>query len=142
MEKTSTAKYILKISGGIVRLFLNILFYIIVAMLIVRAGTYTFNFAYQVFGSVAVSEEPGTEVEFQILKGESTMEIAGKLYVSRLIKDKYSFYVKTKLKEYDIMPGTFILNTSMDYDSILEVITDINNSIAEEQTVEDAIKTP
>lgn len=136
MEKTSTAKLILKITGAILRLFLNILFYVIVVLVIIKAGTYTYNFAYQLFGSVAVEAEPGRDIEFQIMKGESTMVIANKLEVSNLVVDKYSFYVKTKLKEYDIMPGTFILNTSMDYDDILKVITDINNSIATEETVE------
>lgn len=136
MEKTSTAKLILKITGAILRLFLNILFYVIVVLVIIKAGTYTYNFAYQLFGSVAVEAEPGRDIEFQILKGESTMVVANKLEISNLVVDKYSFYVKTKLKEYDIMPGTFILNTSMDYDDILKVITDINNSIAKEETVE------
>lgn len=142
MEKTTTAKLILKIAGAIVRLFLNILFYVIVAMLIVKAGTYTYQFAYQVFGSVPMEAEPGREVEFQVLKGESTMDIANKLEVSKLIVNKYSFYLKTKFKEYNIMPGTFILNTSMDYDEILEIITDINNSIAEEEVVGEKGITP
>ena len=38
------------------------------------------------------------------------------------------------------MPGTFVLNTSMDYDEILDVITNISNSIAEEKSIEDTEK--
>lgn len=139
MEKATSTNLILKISGGIVRLFLNILFYVIVAMLIIRVGTFAYEFTYEVFGSVTVDAEPGREKDFQILKGESTMEIANKLETSKLIVNKYSFYLKTKLKNYDIMPGTFVLNSSMDYDEILEIITDLSNSIAEEKTV-DALK--
>ena len=133
---------ILKITGAIVRLFLNILFYVIIVMLIVRVGTFSYQFAYQVFGSVAVDAEPGREKDFQILKGESTMDVANKLEASKLVVNKYSFYLKTKLKEYNIMPGTFVLNSSMDYDEILEIITDINNSIAEEETVDAKKVTP
>ena len=133
---------ILKITGAIVRLFLNILFYVIIVMLIVRVGTFSYQFAYQVFGSVAVDAEPGREKDFQILKGESTMDVANKLEASKLIVNKYSFYLKTKLKEYNIMPGTFVLNSSMDYDEILEIIIDINNSIAEEETVDAKKVTP
>ncbi|MBE5961566.1 MAG: endolytic transglycosylase MltG [Lachnospiraceae bacterium] len=136
MEKSTTGNAVLKITGTILRWMLNILFYVVVVFVIVKAGTYAYNFSFEVFGSVAVEAEPGRDVEFQILKGESTMDIANKLEVSKLITDKYSFYTKTKLKEYDIMPGTFILNTSMDYDEILSVITDIKNSIAEEVAVE------
>ena len=40
-----------------------------------------------------------------------------------------SFLLKTKLKEYNIMPGTYILNTSMDYNDILDIITNPANSI-------------
>ena len=34
------------------------------------------------------------------------------------------------------MPGTFELNTSMTYDEVLDIITDISNSIAEEEALE------
>lgn len=139
---TTTTNLVFKITSSLVRTFLNILFYLIVAMLIFKAGTYTYNFAYQIFGSVAVEPEPGRDVEFQIKKGESTMDVANKLEVSKLVVNKYSFYLKTKFKEYNIMPGTFVLNTSMDYDDILEVITDISNSIAEEEAVESQTTTP
>ena len=139
---TTTANLVFKITSSLVRMFLNILFYLIVVMLIVKAGTYTYNFAYQVFGSVAVEAEPGRDVEFQVKKGESTMDIANKLEVSKLVVNKYSFYLKTKLKEFSIMPGTFVLNTSMDYDEILEIITDISNSIAEEEVVESQTANP
>ncbi len=137
MEKSTTGNVVLKITGTILRWMLNILFYVVVVFAIVKAGTFAYNFSFEVFGSVSVEAEPGRDVEFQILKGESTMDIANKLEVSKLIVDKYSFYTKTKLKEYNIMPGTFILNTSMDYDEILSVITDIKNSIAEEESVEE-----
>ncbi|WP_066717560.1 endolytic transglycosylase MltG [Clostridium sp. Marseille-P299] len=141
-SNTTTAKLVYKITSSLVRMFLNILFYLIVIMLIVKVGTYTYNMAYQVFGSVAVEAQPGRDVEFQIKKGESTMDIANRLEVSKLAVNKYSFYLKTKLKEYNIMPGTFILNTSMDYDDVLEIITDATNSIAEEEAVDTETTTP
>lgn len=136
-QRESISKIILKVATAVVNIFLNVIFYTVLIMLIVRVSNYAFNFSYQVFGSMSKEAEPGHDVEVQILKGESTMNIANKLENSNVIIDKYSFYVKTKLKSYDIMPGTFVLNTSMDYDEILEVITDITNSIAKEQTVED-----
>lgn len=141
-SNTTTAKLVFKVTSSLVRMFLNILFYIIVVMLVIKAGTLTYGFAYQIFGSVSAEAEPGRDVEFQIKKGESTMDVANKLEVSKLIVNKYSFYLKTKLKESNIMPGTFVLNTSMDYDEVLETITDLNNSIAEEETVETDKATP
>lgn len=141
-QKSTATKIALKVAGGLLHLFLNILFYTIVVVVIIQASKYAFDFAYQVFGSVPKNPEPGYEVEIQILKGESTMSIANKLEVSNVIVNKYSFYLKTKLKKYDIMPGTFVLNTSMDYDEILAEITDISNSIAEEKALEDYETTP
>ena len=70
--------------------------------------------------------------------------------------DKYSFFIKVQLgnlasgskdensskKKYDIKGGTYILNTSMNYDEILDMITDAKNSIEGEVTVEEAESTP
>ncbi len=139
-QKSPATKIALKIAAGILHLLFNVLFYTIVIYVIIQGSKYAFTFAYQVFGSMPKDPEPGYEVEVQILKGESTMSIASKLEVSNVIQNKYSFYVKTKLKKYDIMPGTFVLNTSMDYDEILDVITNISNSIAEEKSIEDSQK--
>ena len=135
MEKATNTNVILKITSAILRVFLNIIFYVIVVWAIAKAGQYTFNFAYQMFGSVSAEAEPGRDVEFQISKGESTLDIANKLEVSNLIVNKYSFYLKTKLKKYSVYPGTYILNTSMDYDDILKVITDYKNSVVKEEAI-------
>lgn len=137
MESKTTSRLVLKMAGGVLGICLNIIFYVIIISFVIKASQLAYHFTYQVFGSVSVEADPGHDVEFQILKGESTMSIATKLENSSLIIDKYSFYVKTKLKQYNIMPGTYVLNTSMNYDEILDVITDISNSIAEEETLEE-----
>jgi len=50
----------------------------------------------------------------------------------QLIKNKRTFYFRTRLKEYNIIPGTYILNTSMDYETILEIITSSDGAISED----------
>lgn len=138
MKKSTSGKLALRLAGAITRFILNIIFYVLVVAAVYKGATFLYNFSYEVFGSVARTEEPGTNVPVQIYRGETTMNIATKLETSLVIVDKYSFYVKTKLKNYDIMPGTYILNTSMDYDEILEIISDSKNSIAEEESIESA----
>lgn len=138
MKKSTSGKLALRLMSAIIRFILNTLFYIAVVFLVVRGAQYLYHFSYQVFGSVAKTEAPGTDVTVQIYRGESTMNIAAKLETSLLIVDKNSFFVKTKLKKYDIMPGTYVLNTSMDYNDILAIITDASNSIAEEESIENA----
>ena len=75
---------------------------------------------------------PGRDVQIHIDEGESTMEIANKLYMNKVVVNKYTFYLKVRLFEKDIMQGTFLLNTSMTYDEVLSVITDLSNAIVEE----------
>ncbi|MBQ9119801.1 MAG: endolytic transglycosylase MltG [Lachnospiraceae bacterium] len=142
MKKSTSGKLALRFTGAIIRFIMNIIFYTLVVFVVVRGGTYVYHFSYQVFGSVAKAPEPGTDVTVQIFRGETTMNIASKLETSLLIVDKYSFYVKTQLKDYSIMPGTYVLNTSMDYNEILEVITNQANSIAAEESLEENSDVP
>ena len=122
-SKPTSAQLVLKITSFILRTLVNILFYTIVIILLTRASKITYDFCYQIFGQVTASEEPGRDIEIQISKGESTMNVASKLELNRIIVNKYSFYVKAKLKKHTLMPGTYTLNTSMTYDEIFEVIT-------------------
>ncbi len=139
MKKSSTSgKLVLRLTGAVTRFILNIIFYTLVVAAVYKGATFLYRFSYEVFGSVARTEAPGTDVPVQIYRGETTMNIATKLETSLVIVDKYSFYFRTKLRNEDIMPGTYILNTSMDYDEILEIITDAKNSIADEESIESA----
>lgn len=122
-SKPATSKLVLKITSFILRILLNIIFYVVVIMLITSISKRTYEFCYQVFGQVTASEEPGRDIEIQIKKGESTMNVASKLEFNKVIVNKFSFYLKAKLKKYNIMPGTFIVNTSMTYDEIFSIIT-------------------
>ncbi len=142
MATRSTAvKLTLKVTSFIVRMLLNIFFYILVIILIINVSKYAYTFTYQLYGPDTVDEAPGREIVFQIKKGESKMDIATKLELNHAIKNKYSFYLKTKLQEYVIIPGTYIINSSMTYDDILDVITDYSKSIVkdEEQTDDEKV---
>ena len=131
----------MRLASAFSRFIINILFYFAVVFVIVKGADYIYHFSYQVFGSVAKTEAPGKDVTVKIYRGETTMNIATKLETSQVIVDKYSFLVKTRLKEYNIMPGTYVLNTSMDYNEILDIITNSSNSIEKEEDIDDK-KTP
>ena len=149
MAKTKTSsgsnkavRVLLNFALGILTIGIAIIFYAVVVYGIKKAATYSYDFAYQLFGNTSVEAAPGRDVKVTILKGESSMNIASKLEDAKLVTSKYSFYLKLKLKDYEIMPGTFVLNTSMSYDDILKVITDYAQSIDAETTVEDVESTP
>jgi UPF0755 protein len=128
MKKSTAGNLVLRFTGSLIRLLIDIIFYVFVIMLLIKATRFAYNFTYQTFGSVSVEASPGTDVSFTIGEGDTTMSIATRLETSRLIVDRYSFYVKTKLKTYVIMPGTYTLNTSMNYSEILAVITGTQDS--------------
>jgi len=122
-SKPNSSQLVLKITSFILRLLLNIIFYIVVIILITSISKEAYSFCYQIFGQVTASDAPGRDIEIQIKEGESTMNVASKLELNKIIRNKYSFYVKAKLKKYNIMPGTFSVNTSMTYDEIFAIIT-------------------
>lgn len=127
-NKTSISKIILTIINVIIHIFLNILFYTFVIILITKLSVIAYDFSYQIFGNVSVEEAPGRDISIEIKSGESTMNIANKLELNRLIVNKYSFYLRAKITKQVIMPGTYVINTSMDYDQIFSVITDLSES--------------
>lgn len=137
-NKSASVTLTLKITSFIVRLLLNIIFYILVVIMIVSFSKKAYEFTYQLYGPVAVASEANAQrVILQIKKGDSSMDVASKLENLRAIKNKFSFYLKMKLEHYVIMPGTFELYTDMTYDEILAIITDYSASIIKEEDTEE-----
>ena len=131
-QKSEGAKIAIDIGGFILHLLLNIIFYAVVIFAIYKVGITAREFCYQVFGAYTMDAEPGINAEITIQDGASTMEVAAALEQYRLIPNRYSFYLKVQLMGYKILAGTYILNTSMTYDEILEQITNYSNSIVQE----------
>jgi len=124
-----------KIVFGVI---LSVIFYMLVIVAISKMCTYAYNFSYQVFGNVTVSEAPGTDVDVTVNDSESTMSIASKLEYNKLVVNKYSFFLRAKLNSSGsegkpILPGTYTLNTSMNYDEILSTITDPEMAVSEKE---------
>lgn len=127
--KSQVSKMILGITSFVLHVLLNIVFYIIVVMLITKYSGVAYDFAYELFGNVTMaSEDEGKDVVIKIKDGESSMSVASKLELNRVIVDKYSFYLKAKLLKKNIQQGTYTVNTSMNYDEILDIITNYDNN--------------
>lgn len=138
-SRSQTSKLILGISSFVIHVLLNILFYVIVVMLITKYSGVAYDFAYQVFGEVAAAEAGETvkDVTITIKKGESTMSIASKLEMNRVIDNKYSFYLRAKLFQSNIKTGKYIVNASMTYGEILDVISNYKNSLDNDEGEEE-----
>ena len=118
-----TGRIVLNIFGVVIHIFLNIIFYMVIVYLVIKASHYAYDFAYQVFGSVSVTKNSGYTAEVTIGKGESTMEVANMLDAKKIIVNKYSFYLRAKLTKQNILPGTYKVSSDMDYDRIFKVIS-------------------
>lgn len=121
------ARTLLKFLRLLLYVLFTLLFYIVVIAIIIRASHMAYDFTYEIFGSQVMEEEPGHDVEFTITEGESTIEVAEQLEYSRLVSNQKTFYIRAKLTTDDkhpILPGRYLLNTSMNYQEILDVITD------------------
>ncbi len=135
-NKSTSMKLTLKITSFIVRMLLNIMFYIVIVIMIINVSKLAFDFTYQLYGPDRANPiGTGKELIFQIKKGETTMDVASKLELSQAIRNKYSFYLKTKLEDKVIMPGTYEISTDMTYDEILAIITDYSASIIKDDEV-------
>ena len=132
-QKTNYAKIVIDITSFILHLLLNIIFYAIVIFAIYKVGITAREFCFQVFGNYTMDAAPGINAEITIKEGASTMEVASSLEMNRLIKNRYTFYIKVQLLGHRILAGTYILNTSMTYDEILDQITNYSNSIVQEE---------
>ena len=118
-----TGRIVLNIFGVVIHIFLNIIFYMVIVYLVIKASHYAYDFAYQVFGSVSVTKNSGYTAEVTIGKGESTMEVANMLDAKKIIVNKHSFYLRAKLTKQNILPGTYKVSSDMAYDQIFKVIT-------------------
>ena len=131
-RQSQQTKAALDILGYFLGALLNLVFYAVVAFGIYFVATNVYEFSYQVFGDRVCEAEPGRDIEIHIEDGESTMDVAEKLYMNKIVVNKTTFYLKVQLFGYKIMQGTFPLNTSMTYDEVLSVITDLTKALPEE----------
>lgn len=134
-DSSMKTRVVLKVTSGILHVLLNIVFYCIVAVVILKTCTSAYTFSYEIFGNVTVTDtDHAYERQVVIEDHESTMSVASKLQLYKLVENKYSFYVRAKLANENIKAGTYIISSDMNYDKILEVITNTATATAEDST--------
>lgn len=112
-------------------LFINVL----IVYIVIRLFSYSFNFAYSVFGDVSCDPSSRDYVIIEIPADSSSLDIGKTLEDKGVIEDKYVFVAKVWVKEYGrlITPGKYGLSASMTYDEILNTICHIEEETTEEQ---------
>ncbi len=123
---SKSRKKMIKNIALMLQIIWNVLFYILVIFILIRFSATAYELSYQVFGNITVQEAPGINKVIVIEEGTSSFAIADMLEKEGLVVNKYSFFIRTKItisKKHPIMPGTYTLNTSMPYETIIEIIT-------------------
>ena len=105
-----------------VAIAVRVIVYSLLTVAIIKGSQVAYNFGHEIFYISSVEEAPGRDVSIRISKGETATDVAEELEDKGLIKNRASFYVQCWFFEYDINPGTYVLNTSMTPREMLELI--------------------
>lgn len=118
---------------AMIKTFIKVTVYFVVAAVLIMFGTFSYNFGKDVFADGGYEESPGTEIVVTIDSGDSKMDVAQKLYDSRVVEKKMVYYVQSIIYEAEYIPGTYTLNSSMDGESIIEMLCTEPDSDGENQ---------
>ena len=102
LDSARSMKKILRFLFG---LFINVC----ILFILVKAFSYSYDFAYQVFATRAADPGSNRKATIQITQDEPLLDVADSLKMAEVIKDKYAFILKVRIGGYadDIQPGTY-----------------------------------
>ena len=123
-DETQTKGYRIFLSGikGVIRILI-IIFLIVITVFLIRSA---YRIGYDVTGTKPLSTQENAKDAMVIISADmSVRDIADLLKNKGLIdEDPYAFVLQERLSEYHdrIVPGTYVLNTSMTIDEMLKVM--------------------
>lgn len=121
--------------GAISAMIIKIALAAVIIAVVFKLAVYAYDFGYQVFADVPVSEGEGRTVSVVISEGQSIREVAKLLEQKGLIKDANVFYIQMQLSDYKDMlkPGTYELSTAMNSEKMFQILCDIQAEQEEAQ---------
>jgi UPF0755 protein len=117
---------------------LKIFVLFLVILVFVSVGKQAYSFGYRVFAEETVSDPPGKKVAVTIEDDITASQLASLLKEKRLILDEKVFYVQYQLSQYKgkVKGGSYVLNSSMTSEEILEEISSGESESETEESVE------
>ena len=121
--------------GAISAMIVRIVVAAAVIAVVFKLAISAYDFGYQIFADVPMSEGSGRTVSVVVSEGQSSRELAKMLEQKGLIKDANVFYIQEQLSDYKdmIKPGTYELSTAMNSEQMLAILCDIQ---AEQEEVQ------
>lgn len=97
---------------------------VVIIIVVFRLAVGAYDFGYQVFADLPVSEGEGRIVSVVVKEGQSSRELSKELEEKGLINNSYVFYIQEQFSDYKdmIQPGTYELSTAMNSEQMLEVL--------------------
>lgn len=127
-------KEINKVTGAVIGISGKLIIYAIVLLLLVEGMTRGYAFGHSIFYSTSMEEAPGTDRTVVIGEGQTVSETARQLKTLGLISSELAMQIQVKFYDYDIYPGTYVLNTSMTSKELLQILNEKPKE--EEETAE------
>lgn len=109
----------------ILRFLVGLLINVCILFVLVKAFTYSFDFAYQVFATKAVNAGDTSKVAVELVPDASLLEVADTLYDAGVIENKYAFILKLRISggATKVVSGTYELSPSNTNVEIINTIT-------------------
>ena len=126
--------------GAVTAMIARIAIAAVVIIVVFKLAVGAYDFGFQVFADIPVSEGEGRTVNVVITEGQGAKEVGKMLEMKGLISDSKLFYIHEKLSDYKdgIKPGTYELNTAMSIEEMLQCICSNESSTQEAgDTVQD-----
>jgi len=116
-----------KVVFRFVSISFSILIFLVFFIGVFKASTFCYEFGYRIFSEKPVDSEPGEEIEVSISKDDSALDIGKKLEEKGLIRDAKLYVAQYYLSAYvdDLIPGTYVLDTSMTAKEMLAVMSTV-----------------
>ena len=97
---------------------------VIVIIFVYKAAVTAYDFGFNVFADIPVSEGEGRTVSVVVSNPNNTKELGAVLEQKGLIRDKNVFYIQEKLSDYHgkLEAGTYELNTAMSVEKMLRTM--------------------
>lgn len=121
---SETTNEINKITGTIIGISGRLIIYALIVLLLFEGVTKGYAFGHDIFYARAVDAAPGRDIQVIIPDGTDTAAASDILVRKGLIKNKTAFIVQSKFYEYEVKPGTYVLNTSKTSKELLQQLND------------------
>lgn len=111
------------LSAGLFILRLSLIILVVIG--IFRLGEYSYYFGYSLISDTSVDAPPGKDISMNLRSDMTVKEVAKLLERKGLIKDDTIFQIQLKLNDFEdkLMPGSYVLNTSMTAKEIMNVLS-------------------